>query len=446
MEHELMYEKLSPTKLFIKCAVPSMISMAVASLYTVADGIFVGRFIGAQALAGVNLVMPFIIMSFSLADMVAVGSSVQIAISLGKKEKQKASEIFTFSCILIQLISLLAGIAAYFLCVPIVHAMGATGALADVAVEYIRVYALCSPVIMIFFAVDNYLRICGKNKYSMWMNVCVSILNIVLDWFFICKLGLGVWSAAFASCLSLATGTIISFLPFLSKKLTLCFVKIHISMRTIGNIFANGSSGFFSNISSSIYMVLINAVLLQISGEMAVAAFSIIMYVDSILQSLLYGMYDSLQPALSYQYGSGSYKRIIALLKRGLFAGCIISVGVMLLMILKGDTIISLFIHENNFELIEMSRRAMFLFALSYLVRWFGTASESFFTALNRPVFSLIVSFSFTIVFPVLFLLILPVMLGLDGVWLTAAFSGVLTTVLSAILLISALKKIKVEI
>ena len=114
-QQERIFITLSPTRLFFRCALPSMVSMAVTSLYTVVDGIFVGRYVGADALAAVNLVMPLLLISFALIDLVAVGSSVQIAIRLGEQKSEEASRIFSFCSKLILLLSLLIGAAGFFL-------------------------------------------------------------------------------------------------------------------------------------------------------------------------------------------------------------------------------------------------------------------------------------------------------------------------------------------
>ncbi len=198
MQHNQIYEQLMPGRLFARCAFPSMVSMAVTSLYTVADGIFVGRMIGADALAAINLVMPLIIMSFALADMVAAGSSVQISIRLGERREGEACRIFSFCSLLIVAISCAAGAGGLLMAEPLVRLMGAGGAVAELAVAYLRVYALFSPAIMIFFALDNYLRICGLVRYSMMLNVLTSVLNILLDFWLLVVLRRGIAAAALA--------------------------------------------------------------------------------------------------------------------------------------------------------------------------------------------------------------------------------------------------------
>ena len=422
-EHNRMFGGMPPTRLFFRCAIPNMISMAVVSMYPIADGIFVGYYIGAEALAAINLVMPLIMMSFAFSDMVAVGSSVQIAIWLGKKDERMAGRIFSTACLLILISALVMGTLAWLFSYPLVHLLGASGEVADLAVKYMRVYAAFSVLIMHFFAVDNYLRICGKVHYSMAMNVGMSLANIVLDWLFIGVLGWGIESAALASCLSLMCGNILCFLPFFAGKLPLHFMRQWIRPGLLGNIIANGSSEFFNNISGSVCMIIFNAALLSAGGFMAVAAFSIIMYVDSVVKALLFGMGDALQPAISYNYGAGSPARIWAIERRVQAAGLLLALLVLAFMQLGGEALIGLFAKEDA-ELLSISVRGMRLFSLSYLFTWCAILSGSYFTALNRPVFSLMTAAGQTLLFPVLFLSVLPRFLGLDGIWLSPVLAG----------------------
>lgn len=431
MDHR-MFLTMPLGKLFFRCALPSIISMAISSLYVMVDGVFVGRYIGADALAAINLVMPAIMISFALSDMIAVGSSVQVAIHLGQGETERARQIFSFSSLLIVGISCVVGALGYFGAESMVRLMGANEAVTALSAQYMRCYAVFAPVIMIFFALDNYLRICGKPIYSMAINIGMSVVNIALDWLFIAHLGYGVWSAALASCISLALGTLVGLAPFLRGRLTLRFCRPHITAHIVRNIVANGSSELFSNISSSVFMVLLNTALLRISGSQAVAAFSIVLYIDSFVSSMLFGMVDSLQPAISCNYGAKQEGRMYGIEKRVMLAGAILCISVMLLMRIGHSAIIPFFIQENDTVLLTMATRAMMLFSFSYLFSWVGTACSGFFTALNRPGLSLLLSFAQTLVFPLAALLVLPALIGLDGIWLTAFAAKFLTAVLSA--------------
>lgn len=439
--HEQLYTTQSPTRLFFRCALPSMLSMAMTALYTVADGFFVGHFIGMEALAAVNLVMPPIMMSFALSDMLAVGSSVQIAIRLGEKKEREASRIFSVCTLLIIGIACLIGLAGYTLAQPLLRLMGADPTVTGLAVKYLRIYALFAPVITVFFAVDNYLRICGKIRYSMGLNVGISLLNILLDCLFVGVLHWGVEAAALASCLSLALGTVLGFAPFLRHKLALRFTRGGIPLALLGNILANGSSEFFSNIAGSLLMLVLNSVLLRISGAMAVAAFSIVLYVDSIVASLLYGLSDAMQPAISYCYGAGLRRRMFALEKRVLAACAAISLAALVWMQWGGHSVISLFVADGTADLLEMSVNAMRLFSLSYLTGWLGTSLSAFFTAVNRPGLSLTLALCRALVFPLIALAILPSFLGLNGVWLAPPVGCALTAALALMLMARILRR-----
>ncbi|MEG2074757.1 MAG: MATE family efflux transporter, partial [Angelakisella sp.] len=241
------FGSMAPTKLFVKCAVPSMISMAAISLCTIVDGIFVGRFIGEDALVAINLVMPLIMISFALSDMIAVGSSVQIAIKLGEKNEKKASAICSLFTLIIFLVSIAVGICAFFFAEPLVRLMGADAHVSLLAEQYVKVFAFFYPLIMLSFALDNYLRICGRIHYSLWVNILSAFANIALDWLFIAQWGMGIASAAFATCMSIGSSTVLCLIPFVRGKLQLRFRKPVFSARLIGNVIANGSSEFFSN-------------------------------------------------------------------------------------------------------------------------------------------------------------------------------------------------------
>ena len=261
-----MFEKMQPTKLFIKCAIPATLSMIFSGIYSIADGIFVGRCIGADALAAVNLVMPLIMISFALAEMIAVGSSVQIAMLLGQKEKELADRTFSVCIKVILGISVIIGLIFFFLSKPILMLMGTEGMAFQYSIEYIRVYAVFSQLIIVYFAADNYLRICGKQNYSMALNIATSVLNIVLDFLLLVVWKQGVWAAAFTSCISMALGTVMALCPFFRNKLELKFVKGWISAKHFVKLVANGSSEFFANIASSIFSFILNIVLLSIGG------------------------------------------------------------------------------------------------------------------------------------------------------------------------------------
>ena len=435
MDSEI-FEKLPPTKLFFRCAVPSMITMAFGALYQIADGLFVGRFIGQDALAAVNLIMPLIMMVFAFANMVATGASVRISVLLGEKKQEEASRVFSFSLKFIFLMSCVIGAAGFVFAEGFVRflAPGATEQAIQYGITYTRMYAVFSPLLPIYFATDNYLRVCGKEKLSMWLGIATQALNIVLDVVLIAFLGQGVWAAAFTSCVAMALGSVVTLLLFRGKRMDLYYTKGNLSGKIFLRVLANGSSEFFSNISMSVMSIAYNFFLLKYGGTIAVAAFSVIMYVDSIIGMLVFGMCDALQPAISYCYGAGLMDKVKAIFRRIVMGAVVLSTASLLFMFFVGQFVAPLFVKPEDTELLKVSIIGMMLFSLSYLTGWVDMCFSSYFTALERPGRSLLTSFFGTLVFPIGFLFVLTPFWGLTGVWVNPVISCTASAIATCIL------------
>lgn len=435
MDSEI-FEKLPPTKLFFRCAVPSMVTMAFASLYQIADGLFVGRFIGGDALAAINLIMPIIMIVFGFANLIATGASVRVSVLLGAKKREEASQIFTFTLKVLFLLSCVLGFLGLVFAEEFVRflAPGATELAIEYGITYTRVYAAFAPLMLIFHATDNYLRACGKEKLSMWLSIGTQTLNILLDVVLIVFLGQGVWAAAFTSCLSMVLGSVVTLCLFRRKRMDLYYTKGKIKLSVFLRILANGSSEFFSSISMSIMSIVFNFFLLKYGGTTAVAAFSVIMYVDSFVGMFLFGMADSLQPAISYCYGAGLMDKVKAIFRRIILGAVVLSVASLLFMMFAGQYVAPLFVKPEDTELLKVSIIGMKLFSLSYLTGWVDMCFSSYFTALERPGRSLLTSFFGTLVFPIGALFLLTPTLKLNGVWLSSVTSCTISAVFTILL------------
>ena len=431
-----LFAKLPPTKLFFRCAIPAVITSVFGALYSVVDGIFVGRYLGEDALAAINLIMPIIMIVEAISNMIATGASVNISILLGEKKREEASCVFSFSVKFILLFSVVVSILGFFFAKPFVTilAPGATEQAIGHAAEYLKVFSLFGPLVPIYFATDNYLRVCGKEKHSMTIGIMTQVLNVILDFLLIAVLRQGVWAAAVASCVSIVLGSAITLSMFLGKRMDIYYTGKNIPAFRFFRIVANGSSEFFSTIAISVMSVVMNLFLLRYGGTTAVAAFSIVMYVDSIVGMLNFGICDSLQPAISYCYGAGLIDRMKAIFKRVVIATIITSVIAFLFMLFAGPYVATVFIKADDLDLRRVSVTAIKIFSFSYLVGWIDMCFSSFFTALERPIRSFVVSLFGTLVFPVAFLFILTAIRGLDGVWLMASAAGFASGVLTLIL------------
>lgn len=426
-------------KLFFRCTVPAMVGMGFSAIYNITDGIFVGHFIGQEALAAVNLVMPVLMIITALADMVAAGSSVRISILLGCDEKEEASRVFTVCLKLILSIGILFGLAGFLLAGPLIRLIGADGLTADYARQYLRVFALFLPLCSLYFSTDNYLRVCGKVKMSMTINIVCSILNVALDALLIVVLKKGLVGAAIASGISMSVGAIWSLIPFLRRKLPIALAKGRVALRQMLMIITNGSSEFFISMAGSLMAIILNVILLRLGGSMAVAAVSIVEYIESLTGMVIYSMTDALQPAISYCYGAGLKQRMKKIQKTVMGAAAILSLLAMLFLLLGGQYLLPLFVKDGDTALFDMALRAMRLFALSYLVSWIETTLSCYLTALEKPWHSLAMSFLGILAYPLLCLAVMVPLWQLDGVWLFPFVSGILSAA-TAIIIVKSIK------
>lgn len=373
---------------------------------------------------------------FGFANLIATGASARISILLGEKRREDASQVFTFTLKVIFLLSCILGVLGFIFAEPFVRflAPGASEQAIEYGITYTRVYSAFAPLMLIYHATDNYLRVCGKEKASMWLSIATQAFNIVLDVILIVFLGQGVWAAAFTSCLAMALGSAITLFMFRKKRMDLYYIKGKIKRSVFFRILANGSSEFFSSISMSIMSIVFNFFLLKYGGTTAVAAFSVIMYVDSIVGMLVFGMTDSLQPAISYCYGAGLADKVKTIFRRVIFGAIVLSTASLLFMMFLGQYVAPLFVKPEDTELLAVSIIGMKLFSLSYLFGWVDMCFSSYFTALERSARSMLVSFFGTLVFPIVALFIMTPFLELNGVWLSALASCTASAVFTVIL------------
>ena len=184
----------------------------------------------------------------------------------------------------------------------------------------------------------------------------------------------------------------------------------------------------------SIMSIVFNFFLLKYGGTTAVAAFSVVMYVDSFVGMFLFGMTDALQPAISYCYGAGRMEKVKAIFRRIILGAIVLSIASLLFMMFAGQYVAPLFVKPDDTELLKVSIIGMKLFSLSYLTGWVDMCFSSYFTALERPGHSLLTSFFGTLIFPIAALFALTPVLGLNGVWLSAVTACTASAVLTIIL------------
>lgn len=438
--HEL-YLNTKPSKLFWKAALPGGIAMFAGSMYTIFDTLFIGKLIGTTALAALGLAMPLIIINFALSELVGVGSSVPISIFLGRKQDQKANNYFTCAVLLIIITGILSGSVIYFTAPLFMRLMGAEGELLIQAVKYVRIYAVFSPITPLMFALDNFLRISGKIKTSMLFNILSSALTIVAELFLIVVIDWGIQGAAFGSCLAMAFCVICAVLLFVSGDLQLKFVKPEFSKEMFLQIYKNGMAPFLTNISGRIFSVIMNIMLMSYSSEKgeAVAIYGVCMTICGVVEQILYGTVDSLQPSLGYNYGAKRFDRVKAIEKYTMMAGATISIVGGIIMFLIPAPLSVPFLEDMS--LLEETVIAVRITAFTFMLKWVAMCINCFFMALERPVPAMIIAVAEACVVPIMLIWVLSP-IKLTGLWLNYPVRTLVVSVFAILMLLKYKNKL----
>lgn len=447
---EAMYARMEPWKLFFIVALPGMVSMFAMSVYSIIEGIFIGQRLGEGAFAAVNIAMPLVMINFSLADLIGVGASVPISIALGKKDRDTANNVFSCSVIMIFATAVLMGAVMFSAAEPLCRMMGADDVLLETSVRYLRTCALCSPLASIFFAMDNYLRISGYVKTSMCINIGCNLSTIALLTFFLIGLDMDVVGSALAASLSMCLSACVAMIPFLRGKTLLRFTKPHFHLSMFRQIAACGSPVFLSNVSGRITSIVMNISLMTVGarvwgeggGTTAVAVYAVLMYSSDMCWPLLYGISDSLSPAIGYNWGAANYDRVRRIVTCAFTGTAVVAVISTSALFFLSDTVAVLFAGADEPMLMRESAHAIRLFCFAYVFRWFVVTSQGFLSAIEKPVPAAMMSVSTAFVFPLLMLAVLWKM-ELDGIWLNFVGVNFLAAVLGVILLCRVAGEVK---
>ena len=418
-------------------SLPPIVMMVFTSVYGVVDGLFLSNFVGKTAFAAVNFMIPYLMLFSGVGFMFGTGGSALIAKVLGESRPRKANEIFSA----LYRISAVTGVCffllAQLLMKPFAIALGAEGQLLEDSLLYGRIYLLGLPMCILQFESENFYAAAGKPKLGLIATVSSGCANIFLDALFIIGFSWGLAGAAAATALSQWIGGLISVCYFSRPNSSfLRLVPCKTDWKAIGRICTNGLSEVVNNVSINLVGMLYNVQLLRFAGNDGIAAYGILMYVNFMFTAIFWGYIVGVSPLISFQYGADNKTELHNLLKKSLtliFSGSIL---MFLISELLAKPISALFVGYDA-GLMEMTLRGFLMFSFNFIFAGFSIFSASFFTALNNGFLSALLSFLRTFFFQILFILVLPVLWGVDGIWLALVGAELCAAVTGAIALIA---------
>lgn len=420
---------------------PSIIMMVFTSIYGVVDGLFVSNFAGKTAFASINLVMPFVMILGGIGFMIGTGGTALVSKVLGEGKKEKANEIFTMMVVFTLLLGALLSVIGVISMPWVAKFLGATEEMMADCVLYGRIVTGFTVAFMLQNVFQSFLIAAEKPKLGLLATVLAGIANMALDAIFIIVFKWGVAGAAIATGLSQCVGGIFPLIYFLRKNSSLLHLKkTKLEIKPILNACGNGSSELMSNISSSVVSMIYNFQLMKYVGEDGVSAYGVLMYVQFIFVAIYIGYAIGCAPITGYHFGARNHNELKNMLRKSSFLSAVSGVVLTILAIALSSPLAKIFVGYDK-ELYELTRHAFRLFAYSFLLAGFNIFTSSFFTALNNGAVSAAISFMRTLIFQTSSVLILPIFLGVDGIWWAITVADFFAFILSLIFLFAKRKK-----
>lgn len=420
----------------LKFTFPSMIMMILSSIYGVVDGVFISNFIGAEAFAAVNLIMPFLMIFGAVGFMLGTGGSALVAFTLGTGNERKANEIFSLLIYVLIGIGIAFTILGEIFLVPIANLLGADQSMLPYCIQYGRIILIALVPFMLQNIFQSLLVTAERPNLGLYVTILAGITNVILDALFIAVFQLGVPGAAAATALSQSIGGIVPLIYFiLPNSSRLHLGRTHMDLRAIVKACTNGASEFMTNISMSVVNMLYNWQLMRLLGTNGVAAYGVIMYVTFIFASIFIGYSMGSAPITGYHYGAGNKDELKSLLRKGLKIIIVMGIVLTVLAELLARPLSMIFVSYDT-ELLSMTIFAFSVYSLSFLVSGISIYASSFFTALNDGFTSAFISFCRTLVFQIFSIILLPVLFGPDGIWYAVLVAEILSLIVSVFFLL----------
>lgn len=412
-------------------ALPTTIMMVVMSLYTIVDGVFVSRYVSTNALSSINIVYPVINIVLGISVMLSTGSSAIVAKKMGEGRPDSARQTFTTIILLNIGLGLVIALFGNLAAVPLARLLGASELLLEDCVTYLRWQLAFAPALMLQILFQMYFVTEGRPGIGLFLTLLAGVSNALLDYLLIVPLGLGIAGAAIATVTGYMIPAVIGLLYFACSRRSLWLVRPRMERGELKDTCINGSSEMVTNLSSGIITFLFNLAMMHFAGEDGVAAITIIQYSQFLLNALFMGFSQGVSPVISFNYGSKNHNQLKQVFRTSLIFTAVTSLATFLLAQVTGSLVVGVFARPGT-AVYALARHGFTIFAFSFLFSGLTIFASALFTALSDGRISAVISFVRTFGLIITSLLVLPFLIGIDGVWLAipiAEFGGVMLSI-----------------
>ena len=417
-------EKIS--KLFIKFSIPAILSLTIAGVQTMVDGIFLGNFVGTNAMASVNIAAPFMQLMIGMNLIIGIGGASYIGRSLGEGQVKRAQDIFKSACLFMIGLSIVILVLGFTFSHQLASFLGANDVLLADSSTYIKILALFAPFIGLSFILGVFVRCIGKPNVYLISSVASLFANIILNYVLIKQLKLGIVGAPIATGLSFTTSFLIAAIPFIKKTAVLNFFTGKFNWKLTGQLLYNGSSEGVSSLAAAISTFVFNMAFMRIAGEVGVSAFTAIGYISLFASLIVCGVSAGIGPVISYNYGAQVHDRVKQMMNISCKMAIIMGSALVVLIFLFGKYLIMMFVSDNQ-AVLDLALHGSKIYAFTFFFNGLNILFSGYFTSIGDALSSIIVAVCRGMIFILLGISILPQFIGISGVWMTVPVAEVLT-------------------
>ncbi len=437
----MMQIKQNKLKTILQFSIPSIIAMLLQTIITITDGFYTGNYVGEQALAAINLGLPILYFYLGVGLCVGVGGSVICGRLLGAREKQKADKVFSQTMVTALVVCVFTSVFVFVLFKPILGILHADGSLSGYFTQYYRIMLFTYPLMVIGTIFGMFIRVDGRPQVCMFISIAGCIMNVILDYMFVGVMGLGVRGSAIGSLIVQIVSVLIQLGYFMRKNAEIRFRRFTFDRKINSEILRNGSSEFIGEMASAISMFAFNYVLMKYVGAEGVAAFTILGFVVYGYSMICIGFGQGISPLVSICCGAQEMQAAVDIRKitNGILfvTGALIAGG----FVLTGRSYAGVFGCSNNVA--DMVANGFRLYAVTFLVMGYDVINSMYFTSCGDAKSSALISSLRGIVLLLAFTFILPVFLGMNGIWLATPCTESLTAIVSLYLVRAQQRNIK---
>ncbi|MCI9442829.1 MAG: MATE family efflux transporter [Ruminococcus sp.] len=440
MENSNAYKKPVTLKNIVKFAVPTIAMTVFMSFYTMVDGLFVSNLIGTDALSAINLTAPVIQLVTAVSTMLATGGSAVIMKKMGEQKTEEAKEDFTFLIFVNVIVGIVMCVAGYLAMDPVFSGLGLSADVKGYCVEYLSRYLVFTVPILLMNNFTLYMIASEKAALSLICSVTGGVLNMALDYVFIAGFDMGISGAAAATGLGYSVTAVAGLFVFSRKKSLLHFKKPVFRLKVLASAAANGCSEMATALVTGIITMMFNWTMLYYAGEDGVAAVTIIMYVLMFASSLYTGYSYGVAPMLSFYYGEQNHEKLKKLAALSMKVIAVLSAATAAASFLLTRPLVSVFARPDNpvYDLAVTGNRICTA-ALFFI--GFNIFASGMFTALSNGIVSAVLAFSRSFVFMLITMIVLPLIIGVNGIWLATPAAELMALVLSVFMFLKYRKR-----